>query len=223
MAHVEERGYFNLHKFSLSGWYMKMMRIHVKMVRSTRGPLKWRVQMQSLSVLIDGDHSNNQTKDVDEGSRWEGMNVCSGSYAVCSVSGAGLAVLRTVRVGEQAAAGVWVVGGHVRGALWWVVVLRERRTGGDAVTLRERTEWQQRHCLLTVNTAGVIARKLWHHWRVPPVIRLLYYFKKFLLVCSRTCWLLASMLVKYRATLFENGTQKTNNVLDIIKKYSYII
>lgn len=36
----------------------------------------------------------------------------SGSYAVCSVPGAGLAVLWAVRVGGQA-----VVRGHVRGAL----------------------------------------------------------------------------------------------------------
>lgn len=45
------------------------------------------------------------------------MKVSSGSYAVRSVPRAGLAVLWAVRVGGQAAAGVRVVGGHVRRAL----------------------------------------------------------------------------------------------------------
>lgn len=82
-----------------------------------------------------------------------------GSYAVGSVPGAGLAVLGAVRVGGQAPAGVWVVGGHVRGPLCRVIVLGKGRAGGHVVTLLERTEWQQRHCLLTVNRAGLIPKK----------------------------------------------------------------
>lgn len=82
-----------------------------------------------------------------------------GSYAVGSVPGAGLAVLGAVRVGGQAAAGVWVVGGHVRGPLCRVIVLGKGWAGGHAVTLPERTEWQQCHCLLTVNKARLIPKK----------------------------------------------------------------
>lgn len=124
----------------------------VKMMVSTQNLLEWSFQMERFSVLMDGGHRwREQT--------WEGMKVCSRSYAVRSVPGAGLAVLGAVRGGGQAAAGVRVVGGQVRGALWWVVVLGEGRAGGHAVAFLERTEWQQRHCLLTVNTAGLIPRK----------------------------------------------------------------
>lgn len=83
-----------------------------------------------------------------EGADMEGMKgFFSGSYAVRSVPGAGLAILGAVRVGRQA-----VVRGHVWGVLWWVIVLGEGRAGGHAVALLERTEWQQRHCLLTGDT-----------------------------------------------------------------------
>lgn len=79
---------------------------------------------------------------------WRGR--FSGSYAVCSVPGAGLAVLWAVRVGGQA-----VVRGHIRGALWWVIVLGEGWARGHAVTFLERTEWQQCHCLLTGDTERI--------------------------------------------------------------------
>lgn len=62
------------------------------------------------------------------------------SYAVRSVPRAGFAVLGSVRVWGQAATVMWVVGGHVRGALGWVVVLREGWARGHGVALFERAE-----------------------------------------------------------------------------------
>lgn len=66
--------------------------------------------MERSSVLIDDDHRWREQK-------WEGMTVFRGSYAVRSIPGAGFTILWAVRVGRQAATGVWVVGGHVEGAI----------------------------------------------------------------------------------------------------------
>lgn len=67
---------------------------------------------------MDGGHS--KTKGVDEWSRrgvGQGHEYFSSSYTVRSVPGASLAVFGAVRVWGQAAAGVRVVGGRVRGPL----------------------------------------------------------------------------------------------------------
>lgn len=128
-----------------------MMKMYVKMVVSTQNPLKSRVRMQSANGW--------RWQMWTEGSDMARHEHLSGSYAVCSVPRAGLAVLGAEHVGGQAAAGVWVVGGHVRGTLWWVVVLGKGWARGHTVALLGRTEWQQPHCLLTINITGLIPRK----------------------------------------------------------------
>lgn len=56
-----------------------------------------------------------------DGQSWHGVgrgHKCfRGSYAVCSIPGASLSVIRAMRVGGQAATGERVVVGHLRGAL----------------------------------------------------------------------------------------------------------
>lgn len=99
---------------------------------------------------------NDETKHVDRMEQAAGVFRCA--YAVRAIPRAGLAVLGTLCVRRQAAAGVWMVGGHVRGVLGGIVVLWKRWTGGNARSRLERTEWQQCRCLLRVNTAGLMPR-----------------------------------------------------------------
>lgn len=84
------------------------------------------------------------------------MEAVSRSYVVHSVPGASFAVLGTMRVGRRAATGLCVVGWHLRGVLWWVVVLGKGWAGRHTTALLQGAEGQQHHCLLTVNTAVFI-------------------------------------------------------------------